>query len=131
MLGYVLKRLLIMIPTFIGVSFAIWLVMTMAPGKPSSQSGGSPMERAGNSDLGRMERQDLNDRIFKKQFALDRPRFINTWTGLTTNEVQAEIQVLLGWAREARNQAHPGGPEQVGGLGDLCRPAACRDARAY
>ena len=34
MFDYLLKRLLILVPTFIGISILVWLVMTLAPGDP-------------------------------------------------------------------------------------------------
>ena len=92
MLDYLIKRLLILIPTYLGVSLVIWLVMTLAPGEPEA-AGGGPDGGMGNvSDLESMNR---NVRLFRRQFNLDRPRFFNTWTGLSADEVEEDLRVVL------------------------------------
>lgn len=101
MLSYVIKRLLIMIPTFIGVSIAIWLVMTLAPGKPSgTQGGGAPGGNTGTDKLGDLQSQGQNERMFRDQFGINRPRFINTWTGLEADDLRESITIL----REGRKK---------------------------
>jgi ABC-type dipeptide/oligopeptide/nickel transport system permease component len=102
MLSYVIKRVLLMIPTFLGVSVVIWLVMTFAPGEPASgdsQGGFGADISEGSQDR---DRTNLNQRLFRQQFALDRPRLLNTWTGLDADDVKTELQVLLDRDEEAR-----------------------------
>jgi len=92
-LTYVVKRLLIMIPTFLGVSLMIWLVMTMAPGEPT---GGEGQQFGGDSSSKMKNRDRVNRsaRMFREQFALNRPRFANGWTSLTPDEVWSAIRVV-------------------------------------
>ena len=103
MLSYVIKRVLLMIPTFLGVSIVIWLVMTFAPGEPASgdsQGGFGADISEGSQDR---DRTNLNQRLFRQQFALDRPRLLNTWTGLDADDLRAELQVFLDAEKEARS----------------------------
>lgn len=96
MFAYVIKRVLIMIPTFIGVSFAIWLVMTSAPGRPTSgQAGGG--QGAGADPGGNMEGREgrnVSERIFRDQFGLNRPRFWNDWVALEPAEVRRLVNIV-------------------------------------
>ena len=34
MTQYVIRRILLMIPTLFGISFVVWLVMALSPGRP-------------------------------------------------------------------------------------------------
>ncbi|MDJ0521083.1 MAG: ABC transporter permease subunit, partial [Planctomycetota bacterium] len=94
MFSYVIKRVLIMIPTFFGVSLALWLVMTLAPGRPSSGQQGPGQGEPGAKMEGR-EGRNISERIFRHQFGLNRPRFLNTWVGLDKAEVLGHIRVIL------------------------------------
>ncbi len=88
MLTYVVKRVLIMIPTFFGVSLAIWLVMTSAPGRPTSgQSQGPGGGADGGSKMEGRAGKNVSERIFRHQFGLNRPRFWNDWVALEKDEV--------------------------------------------
>lgn len=72
MRAYVLKRLLLMIPTFLGITLVLFLLVNLAPGRP----GGSALA----SDLAasvRDERGQDSQRIFREQFHLDRPVLVN------------------------------------------------------
>jgi peptide/nickel transport system permease protein len=92
--SYVVKRVLIMIPTFFGVSLAIWLVMTTAPGRPSTGQGQGPGQGAepGAKMEGRAGR-NVSERIFRHQFGLNRPRFWNNWVGLDEDEVRDLVRI--------------------------------------
>ncbi|MDJ0974671.1 MAG: ABC transporter permease [Planctomycetota bacterium] len=94
MLTYVVKRLLIMIPTFLGISLMIWAVMTLSPGEPAGSGSQKGFGEDATEDLENRERENQSARMFREQFALNRPRFWNDWTGLEANEVKAEIVVL-------------------------------------
>ncbi|MDF1701232.1 MAG: ABC transporter permease [Planctomycetota bacterium] len=97
MFSYIIKRVLIMIPTFFGVSMAIWLVMVMAPGRPTSRGGGGG-QGAGADPGGKMEGREgrnVSERIFRDQFGLNRPLFWNNWVGLEKAEMQALIRTVL------------------------------------
>lgn len=98
--SYVFRRVLIMIPTFLGVSFMIWLVMTLAPGEPAGAGQQKGFGEDSTSDQENRERENQSARMFREQFALNRPRFWNDWTGLETDEVLAEIKVVKGGVQE-------------------------------
>ena len=88
MLTYLIKRVLIIIPTFIGVSMMIWLVMTLAPGEPDAPGAGGQ----DSSELSSMESKNKNVRMFRRQYYLDRPRFWNNWTTLKEEDVLEAIK---------------------------------------
>lgn len=91
MLIYVVKRLLLMIPTLFGISLILWLVMVAAPGRPSGGGAGfGDTESKGDpaKDLAKAESEFL----FRRQFALDRPVFWNGWTGLDVDDVRAALK---------------------------------------
>ncbi len=94
MIDYLIKRILIMIPTYLGVTLMIWLVMTLAPGEPESTSDAGMGSAGGLGSLSSQESQGENVRIFRRQFNLDRPRFINTWTGLEPDEVREALEIV-------------------------------------
>lgn len=92
MLTYVLKRILIMIPTFFGVSLAIWLVMTMAPGRPTSGAAKGPGAEPGAS-MESKAGKNVSERIFRHQFGLNRPRFFNTWVYLDKDDLRELVKI--------------------------------------
>ena len=92
MFSYVVKRVLIMIPTFFGVSLAIWLVMTTAPGRPSSGQSAGPGGDPGASQESRAGK-NVSERIFRHQFGLNRPRFFNGWVSLSTEDVRELVKI--------------------------------------
>ena len=93
MTAYLIKRVLVMIPTFVGVTIVIWLVMTLAPGEPdAASSGGGALEHGPPENLQDLESQGRSVRMFRRQFSLDRPRFWNGWTGLDQDEVRAALE---------------------------------------
>src|SRR5690606_27999507 len=93
--AYILRRLLIMIPTFFGISLVIFVVLNMAPGRPGAA-------RQGDQAM-RMEDQGTQEsfRLFKEQFALDKPTLLNTHFLLTFDEVADRLTTL------ARGKAAP------------------------
>lgn len=95
MFSYVIKRVLIMIPTFFGVSLAIWLVMTTAPGRPTSgQAGGGGAGADPGANMSGREGRNVSERIFREQFGLNRPRFWNGWVALEPSEVRALVKTV-------------------------------------
>ena len=98
-----------MVPTFLGISCVIWCVMAFSPGKPTGSGGGQDL----GADPSALDpNQNESERIFREQFALDRPVFWNGWTGLDEEEVREAVRtVRLGVAgsglvpfRKAREQ---------------------------
>src|ERR1043165_5706464 len=90
MQAYVIRRLLIMIPTFFGISLIIFAVLNFAPGRPGAQQ---------SADLAQNARNELSQesfRIFREQFNLDRPVFLNTRFLLGTDEVLRDVRAAAG-----------------------------------
>lgn len=90
MQAYVIRRLLIMIPTFFGISLVIFALLNFAPGRPGAQQ---------SADLARNARSEQSQesyRIFREQFDLDKPVLVNTRFALRTEEVLADVRVAAG-----------------------------------
>ncbi len=82
MKAYVLRRLLLMIPTFFGISLILFLVLNLAPGRPGQQQSG---------DLAQSMRGEVTQesyRIFREQFHLDKPILLNTRFALERADVE-------------------------------------------
>ncbi|MHC9541985.1 MAG: ABC transporter permease [Vulcanimicrobiota bacterium] len=78
---YVVKRILLMIPTIFAISLAIFLILNFAPGKPGAgMTGGDTAQDATGS-----KREAY--RIFKTQFNLDKPPIFNTLFALKTGKI--------------------------------------------
>jgi peptide/nickel transport system permease protein len=85
---YLLRRVLLMLPTFAGIAVLIWLVMWLAPGKPTASGGGQDM---GSDPAALDPNRDESERIFREQFALNRPPLLNTWPWLTKEDVRTTV----------------------------------------
>ena len=98
MLQYIIRRLLLMIPTFIGATFLVFVILQVAPDGPferavrqlkdsssSSESGGS----SGNVVSSQVLTPELLDEI-RMQFGLDKPIIIRylIWLGIYPKEVK-------------------------------------------
>ncbi len=93
MTSYIIKRILLMIPTFIAIALIIFLVLNLAPGSPSSGTvGGDGMEKV-SADAREAHR------IFKEQFGLDKPVIFNTRYALPTEDVADELIALTDYYR--------------------------------
>lgn len=90
MKAYIIRRVLLMIPTFFGISLLLFVVLNLAPGRPGSQQA---------SDMGsdaRGEQGAESYRIFREQFFLDKPVLLNTRFLLTAEEVRTEVAIASG-----------------------------------
>ena len=94
MRAYVLRRLLVMVPTFFGISLIIFLVLNLAPGRPGAQQSEDLAQNARN------ERTDQSYRIFREQFDLDKPVLFNARFALARADVEDDVIVATG-ARNA------------------------------
>ena len=83
MLQYILKRLLLIPPTFFLVSVVIFVVLNVAPGRP----GESEMAAQGG-ERSDAANQKESYRIFKEQFNLDKPILLNTRFSVTQEAVR-------------------------------------------
>src|SRR5690348_15588404 len=93
MKAYVLRRLLLMIPTFFGISLLLFLILNLAPGRPGAQNGG---------DLAQSMRSEVTAesyKIFREQFHLDRPVLFNTRFTLTRADVRELVRRAAGVGR--------------------------------
>jgi len=89
MRSYILKRLLIMIPTFFGISVIVFIIINMAPGRPGT------LRQTG--DVGaymRGEQTQESVRIFREQFDLDKPVLFNARFAITNEEILALLQKI-------------------------------------
>jgi len=76
---YILKRLLLMIPTMLGITVITFVIIRLAPGDPAAM-------RLGSGSSGMIGNQQLASEIIEKtraQFGLDRPMHEQYWLWLT------------------------------------------------
>lgn len=67
---YIIKRLLVMIPTLFAITVIVFVILQIAPGRPGGAESGD------SEAAGKQEGQD-GYRIFKQQFNLDKPILFN------------------------------------------------------
>ncbi|MEC8194188.1 MAG: ABC transporter permease subunit [Myxococcota bacterium] len=92
MLNYVIKRLLLMVPTFAAISLVIFVVLNFAPGTPGAQMATG---EGGGQDASTAGEQRESYRIFKEQFNLDKPVLFNTRYNLEKDDVAGELSAVL------------------------------------
>lgn len=90
MRAYVLRRLLLMVPTFFGITLILFAVLNFAPGRPGAQQSADLAKNARN------EQSQESFRIFREQFSLDKPVFFNTRFALRTEEVGRDVRIAAG-----------------------------------
>lgn len=90
MLTYIIKRLLLMIPTFFAICVLVFVILNFAPGNPGGRQIGS--EGGQQSNTGE---QRESYRLFKEQFNLDKPILFNTRYNLETPEVKTSLLNIL------------------------------------
>jgi peptide/nickel transport system permease protein len=91
--AYVIKRILLMIPTFAAISLVIFVVLNFAPGTPGGQM--QTGEGGGAQDASTAGEQRESYRIFKEQFNLDKPVLLNTRYDLGRQEVEISLNNIL------------------------------------
>ncbi|HTM43372.1 MAG TPA: ABC transporter permease [Polyangiaceae bacterium] len=89
MRAYIIRRLLLMIPTFIGISLMLFVVLNVAPGRPGKQAG----DVAADS---RKEGTQESYRIFREQFNLDKPVLFNTLFALQQSDIERAVHAAFG-----------------------------------
>lgn len=87
MADYVIRRLLLMIPTFFGISLVVFVVLNLAPGRPGAQ------KQAEVVSVGQETTQE-SYQIFREQFYLDKPTLFNARFALTRAEVERRVRVV-------------------------------------
>src|SRR5688500_2398378 len=90
MKAYVLRRLLLMIPTFLGISVILFLILNLAPGRPGAQQGGDLSQS--------MSREATAEsfKIFREQFHLDKPVIFNTRFLLEPEDIREHVRRAAG-----------------------------------
>lgn len=78
MVSYALKRLLFLIPTFIGVTLVGFLIMRMAPGDPAELRAAGGLAGAGGAGISLQKRGVLDEALaqWRRQYGLDRPLYV-------------------------------------------------------
>lgn len=78
-----------MIPTFLGITVLVFVVLNFAPGRPgaANQSGDIATDLRG-------EQTDESYRLFREQFDLDKPVLFNTLFALELEDVRAPLRTL-------------------------------------
>jgi peptide/nickel transport system permease protein len=91
MQAYLIKRLLIMIPTFLGIALIVFAVLNLAPGRPGASKQGTDL----SADVKNQTTQE-SYRIFREQFNLDKPVLFNSLFTLDAEEVRGLLEVVSG-----------------------------------
>jgi peptide/nickel transport system permease protein len=75
MYGYIVRRLFLLIPTFIGVTLIGFLVMRLAPGDPAELRAAGGLRGAGEGAISRDKRGAVDEALsqWRAQYGLDRP----------------------------------------------------------
>ena len=89
---YIIKRLLLMVPTFGAISLMVFVLLNFAPGTPGANLN---MGEAGSQDASQAGEQRESYRLFKEQFNLDKPILFNARFSLTRDDVQATLEDVL------------------------------------
>ena len=75
MASYIIKRLLLLIPTFIGVTLVGFLIMRLAPGDPAELRAAGGLGAASGAGISLEKRGVVDDALmqWRKQYGLDKP----------------------------------------------------------
>ena len=90
MFVYIIKRVLLIIPTFLAISLMVFAIVNFAPGNPGARQIGSDGGQQANTG-----EQRESYRIFKEQFNLDKPVLLNTRFDLDAEEVKTTMVKIL------------------------------------
>lgn len=91
MQAYIIRRLLIMIPTFFGISIVLFLVLNLAPGRP-----GATQQSTDFASNVKSQQSQESFRIFREQFNLDKPIFFNTRFLVTKEDLLPKLRTTAG-----------------------------------
>ena len=117
---YIIKRILLMIPTFFVISLLVFLVLNFAPGNPGADilgagDGGQSANLAGQ--------QNESYRLFKQQFNLDKPILFNGRFSLSTADVEAVAKDDVNLSGEVPPADRIDAQEQIDNWGSYAIPA--------
>ncbi len=91
MTRYVLKRLLLMVPTFLLITVLVFVLINLAPGRPGG--GGAGGQTGENAQESANAREGY--RLFKEQYNLDKPILLNFRFMLERSDVEDELETLV------------------------------------
>jgi len=94
MCTYIIKRILLIIPTFFAIVLLTFLVLNFAPGRP-----GQTQVSADGSQQAESSEARESYRIFKEQFNFDKPVLLNTRFGLGKQDVMKHLTTLADFQR--------------------------------
>ena len=127
MKAYLIKRILVMIPTFFGITLIVFAVLNLAPGTP----GGLRTADQASDGTGADTQESV--RIFREQFNLDKPVVLNTLFMLEGAEVEQALRDALGEGGvgpavrlQAEERLEDYGGYAVPRLADIVREAEAR-----
>lgn len=89
MLNYVVKRVLLMVPTLFAIVLIVFVMVNIAPGTPGQAQNASGSENVKDSANARE-----SYRLFKQQYHLDKPIIVNTRWRLGLSDVLDELETL-------------------------------------
>lgn len=89
MTQYIVKRLLLMVPTFLLITIVVFVLINLAPGKPGASGNSQGSESADQS-----ANQREGYRKFKEQYFLDKPILLNTRFRLERDDVEEELEII-------------------------------------
>lgn len=87
---YLLKRILLMVPTFFGVSLVVWAVVSGAPEPPIVQQ--VPTAAEGGAGRGQAGGVPNAVKVFRAQYGLDKPKILNLYYDLPADEVRRTLE---------------------------------------
>ncbi len=139
MLLYIIKRILLMIPTFFAVSLIVFVVLNFAPGNPAEVALSSGDGGGGGQSTQLSSQTRESYRIFKEQFNLDKPILLNTRFTLDQKRIRStlvDLMTPLGEIKPARrgraeDNIEDWGQYAVPGLMDVLRNDPDRALRAF
>lgn len=89
MAQYILKRLLLMVPTFLLITVVVFVLINMAPGRPGVSANSQGSEAADQS-----ANQREGYRKFKEQYYLDKPIILNFRFLLDRQDVEEQLETI-------------------------------------
>src|SRR5688572_16779375 len=114
MKAYIIRRLLLMIPTFFGISLIVFAVLNLAPGRPGAQRADIALDPSA-------EQSQESYRIFREQFNLDKPVLFNTRFLLEQADVDRMLERAAG-VKEATTAERIRAQEELEDLGEHAVP---------
>ena len=118
-----------MVPTLVGISLIVWLIMVASPGRPGDQ-GQTLGETNTSIDPTKERSKGEAQRVFRRHFSLDRPVLWNGWTGLSDDEVLAAVRDFSAPIERVGPRAKREARERLEDWGDYAVPALVRLLRS-